>query len=67
MARELRSLLGYLALPLLLIGVAELAVVLLDVPRLWALLASFTLGYVIFGMVRSRVRATRSTTADPSD
>lgn len=56
MAREIRGLAGYLALSLLLVGSAELAVATLDVPRLWALVVTFTLGYSIVAVVKWRLR-----------
>lgn len=68
-ARELRSLVGYFALSLLLIGVAELAVAAFDIPRLWALMAAFILGYAIVAAVkwRSHTEPTPPSNVDQPD
>lgn len=64
MAREIRELAGYLALSLLLVGAAELAVATLDVPRLWALIATFTLGYATVAVVKWRLRTENASSAN---
>lgn len=64
MAREFRNLASYLVLSLFLIGAAELAVAVLDTPRLWALMATFTLGYAILAVVKWRVHARRTPSSD---
>ena len=64
MAREIRELAGYLVLSLLLVGLAELAVAALDVPRLWALIATFTMGYAVVAVVKWRSRTEHTPPAD---
>lgn len=64
MARELRELAGYFLLSLLLIGSAELAVAFLAVPRLWALLITFTVGYAVVAVVKWRSRTEHTAPED---
>lgn len=64
MARELRELAGYLVLSLLLVGSAEFAVAIFDVPRLWALIVAFTLGYTVVAVVKWRSRTEHAPPVD---
>ncbi|GAA1320375.1 hypothetical protein GCM10009591_38830 [Brachybacterium tyrofermentans] len=57
MFHEIRNLLGYLLLSLALIIIAEVVVSTFGTPRLWALMATFTLGYLILAVVKWHRRA----------
>lgn len=64
MAREIRDLVGYLLLSILLVGSAELIVATLGTPRLWALLFTFIIGYSVVAIVKWRSRTEHTATND---